>query len=39
MNNVFWIGVYPGLSNPMLDHIVATITSLVAQAKAGLRIV
>jgi CDP-6-deoxy-D-xylo-4-hexulose-3-dehydrase len=39
MNHVFWIGVYPGLSNPMLDHIVATITSFVAQAKAGLRIV
>ena len=21
MRNVFWIGVYPGLTEPMLDHI------------------
>ena len=21
MRNVFWIGVYPGLSEPMLDHL------------------
>jgi CDP-6-deoxy-D-xylo-4-hexulose-3-dehydrase len=29
MNNVFWVGVYPGLTRPMLDHIVHTITSFV----------
>jgi len=27
MNNVFWVGVYPGLTPPMLDHIVQTITT------------
>ena len=25
MNNVFWIGVYPGLTQPMLDFVAATI--------------
>jgi CDP-6-deoxy-D-xylo-4-hexulose-3-dehydrase len=39
MEHVFWIGVYPGLSNEMLDHIVATMLSFVSQAKAGLKIV
>ncbi|WP_263379517.1 lipopolysaccharide biosynthesis protein RfbH [Granulicella paludicola] len=39
MNHVFWIGVYPGLSTEMLDHIVATMLSFVAHAKAGLKIV
>jgi len=24
MNRVFWVGVYPGLTQPMLDHIVQT---------------
>jgi CDP-6-deoxy-D-xylo-4-hexulose-3-dehydrase len=24
MNNLFWIGVYPGLSREMMDYIVAT---------------
>jgi CDP-6-deoxy-D-xylo-4-hexulose-3-dehydrase len=27
MNNVFWIGVYPGLTRPMLDFVAATITN------------
>ncbi|MDR1916622.1 MAG: lipopolysaccharide biosynthesis protein RfbH [Synergistaceae bacterium] len=27
MNNVFWVGVYPGLSNEMLDFIVTSIES------------
>ena len=26
MNNVFWIGVYPGLTRPMLDFVAGTIT-------------
>jgi CDP-4-dehydro-6-deoxyglucose reductase, E1 len=28
-NNVFWIGVYPGLTNEMLEYMVATIRSFV----------
>jgi hypothetical protein len=26
MNNVFWIGVYPGLTKPMLDFVVEVMT-------------
>jgi CDP-6-deoxy-D-xylo-4-hexulose-3-dehydrase len=33
MKNVLWLGVYPGLSFTMLDHIVYTITQFAAQAK------
>lgn len=33
MNNVFWIGVYPGLTRPMLDFVIATITDFVAKSK------
>ncbi len=33
MNNVFWIGVFPGLTPPMLDFIVETITTFVTAAK------
>jgi len=29
MNNVFWIGLYPGLTEPMLDHIVESLTLAV----------
>jgi CDP-6-deoxy-D-xylo-4-hexulose-3-dehydrase len=39
MNNVFWIGVFPGLTRPMLDHIVQTMTTFVATAKSGLAVV
>lgn len=31
MNNVFWVGVYPGLTRPMLDFVAETITQCVAQ--------
>ncbi len=34
MNNVFWVGVYPGLTPPMLDFVAKTITEFVAQSKA-----
>jgi CDP-6-deoxy-D-xylo-4-hexulose-3-dehydrase len=34
MNNVFWVGVYPGLTAPMLDFVAKTITGFVAQSKA-----
>jgi CDP-6-deoxy-D-xylo-4-hexulose-3-dehydrase len=36
MNNVFWIGVFPGLTEPMLDFIVKTATDFVVNVKAGL---
>jgi CDP-6-deoxy-D-xylo-4-hexulose-3-dehydrase len=39
MNQVFWIGVYPGLSTEMLDFIVKTATEFVATAKLGLKVV
>jgi CDP-6-deoxy-D-xylo-4-hexulose-3-dehydrase len=34
MNHVFWVGVYPGLTSPMLDFVARTITEFIAQAKA-----
>jgi CDP-6-deoxy-D-xylo-4-hexulose-3-dehydrase len=39
MNHVFWIGVFPGLTPPMLDHIIQTMTTFVATAKSGLVVV
>jgi CDP-6-deoxy-D-xylo-4-hexulose-3-dehydrase len=36
MNHVFWIGVYPGLTPPMLNHIAKTATDFIATAKSGL---
>ena len=39
MNNVFWVGVFPGLTEPMLDFIVQTLTEFVEQAKAGLTVI
>jgi CDP-6-deoxy-D-xylo-4-hexulose-3-dehydrase len=29
MNNVFWIGVYPGLTRPMLDYVAEIVTGFV----------
>jgi len=39
MNNVFWIGVFPGLTEEMLDYMVETVTEFVGTAKAGLVVV
>ena len=36
MNNVFWVGVYPGLTPPMLDFVAETITGFVGRFKARL---
>jgi len=33
MNNVFWLGVYPGLTRPMLDYVVETLY----ESKSALR--
>lgn len=37
MNNAFWFGVYPGMTNNHLDHIVATIESHLEEMKAQFR--
>ena len=39
MNNVFWIGVFPGLTKEMLDFIAKTAIEFVEQAKSGLLVV
>jgi len=39
MNQVFWIGVYPGLTTDMLDFIVKTLVEFVTTANTGLKIV
>jgi CDP-6-deoxy-D-xylo-4-hexulose-3-dehydrase len=39
MNQVFWIGVFPGLTNEMLDFIVKTAAEFVATVKSGLVVV
>src|SRR5581483_2629373 len=33
MNNVFWVGVYPGLTPPMLDFVALTIREFISQTK------
>jgi CDP-6-deoxy-D-xylo-4-hexulose-3-dehydrase len=38
MNHVFWIGVFPGLRDEMLDFIVKTALEFVEAAKAGLKV-
>jgi CDP-4-dehydro-6-deoxyglucose reductase, E1 len=35
LKNVFWVGIYPGLSKPMLDYIAETILGFLAKAYAG----
>jgi CDP-6-deoxy-D-xylo-4-hexulose-3-dehydrase len=30
MNRVFWIGVYPGLTTPMLEYVAETIEKFIA---------
>ena len=35
MNNVFWIGVYPGLTRPMLDFAVAAIAGFASNSATG----
>jgi CDP-6-deoxy-D-xylo-4-hexulose-3-dehydrase len=39
MNNVFWVGTFPGLTQPMLDYIATICTEFIANAKAGLKVV
>jgi CDP-4-dehydro-6-deoxyglucose reductase, E1 len=35
MNNVFWVGIYPGLTPSMLDFVAKTIVEFVGSAKVG----
>jgi CDP-6-deoxy-D-xylo-4-hexulose-3-dehydrase len=35
MRNLFWIGIYPGLSEPMLDYVAETIHSFLSHAVVG----
>jgi CDP-6-deoxy-D-xylo-4-hexulose-3-dehydrase len=37
MNNVFWIGVYPGLTRPMLDFVVETIVEFLTNPRRNPR--
>jgi len=39
MNQVFWIGVYPGLTGPMLDFVAKTIREFVAKVVEGWKVV
>lgn len=39
MNQVFWLGVFPGLTPEKLDYIAQVTNQFVAQAKSGFRIV
>jgi CDP-6-deoxy-D-xylo-4-hexulose-3-dehydrase len=34
MSNVLWLGVYPGLSEPMLDHVVQVCSTFIRGGKA-----
>jgi CDP-6-deoxy-D-xylo-4-hexulose-3-dehydrase len=38
MHNVFWIGVYPGLTQPMLDYVCETLTSFARMHSESSRI-
>lgn len=38
MNNVFWIGVFPGLTRPMLDFMVKTIRDFVAESVSNAKV-
>jgi CDP-6-deoxy-D-xylo-4-hexulose-3-dehydrase len=33
MERAFWVGVYPGLDDPMIDHVLATLHVFVAEAR------
>ncbi len=37
MNNVFWIGVYPGLTKPMLDYVASSISDFASESNSTLQ--
>ena len=36
MNNVFWVGTYPGLTEPMIDYIAQSLREAAGAARQGL---
>jgi CDP-6-deoxy-D-xylo-4-hexulose-3-dehydrase len=38
MRNVFWVGVYPGLSEQMLDHIVDTFAEFIGRTQPAMHV-
>jgi CDP-6-deoxy-D-xylo-4-hexulose-3-dehydrase len=38
MNNVFWLGVFPGLTPAMLDYIAETAKAFAAERTSGLKV-
>ncbi len=38
MNNVFWLGVYPGLTAPMLEFVAETIKRFATCVKGGIKV-
>lgn len=35
MNQVFWLGVYPGLTQPMLDYVISTLSEFIMNQKTS----
>jgi len=35
MNNVFWIGVYPGLTTEMLEYVAKTVVEIATQEQSA----
>ena len=38
MTNTFWLGVYPGLTNSMLDYMIDSVLLFMENARKGIRI-
>jgi CDP-6-deoxy-D-xylo-4-hexulose-3-dehydrase len=38
MNNVLWLGIFPGITEEMLDYVASTIRGFVRQAETGLTV-
>ena len=38
MKNVFWVGVFPGLTREMLDYIANTMIEFATSTREGLRV-
>ena len=38
MTQTFWLGVYPGLTNSMLDYMIESVLLFMKNARKGIRI-